>query len=161
MKLASEMGVVIGAPWVTWVKVGLRWGHLRRTFTLQGVHACSAWFNCPFSSWLSCTPPCILTSAATARRPPAQASIVPAAAGLLLTPLLMYKLFAPEIKDTPEAPKVPYCFAFILQSTASGALFCFSASPPHAAAPAHAAPHSPAPASPLHAPHSSTCSLYT
>ncbi len=37
---------------------------------------------------------------------PQQASIVPAAAGLLLTPLLMYKLFAPEIKDTPEAPKV-------------------------------------------------------
>ena len=35
-----------------------------------------------------------------------QASVVPALAGLLITPLLMYKLFAPEIKDTPEAPKV-------------------------------------------------------
>jgi len=35
-----------------------------------------------------------------------QASIVPALTGLLLTPLLVYKLFAPEIKDTPEAPKV-------------------------------------------------------
>lgn len=35
-----------------------------------------------------------------------QASIVPALCGLLLTPLLMYKLFPPEIKDTPEAPKV-------------------------------------------------------
>ncbi|PRW20804.1 Dicarboxylate transporter chloroplastic [Chlorella sorokiniana] len=54
MKLASEMGVMVASPWVTWVK----------------------------------------------------ASIVPAAAGLLLTPLLMYKLFAPEIKDTPEAPKL-------------------------------------------------------
>ena len=45
--------------------------------------------------------------AATITRPCAclQASIVPALAGLLLTPLLMYKLFAPEIKDTPEAPK--------------------------------------------------------
>ena len=32
--------------------------------------------------------------------------MVPALAGLLITPLLMYKLFAPEIKDTPEAPKV-------------------------------------------------------
>lgn len=57
MKLASEMGVAIASPWVTWVK----------------------------------------------------ASIVPALAGLLLTPLLMYKLFAPEIKDTPEAPKVRGC----------------------------------------------------
>ncbi|EFN55902.1 hypothetical protein CHLNCDRAFT_56149 [Chlorella variabilis] len=34
------------------------------------------------------------------------ASIVPALCGLLLTPLLMYKLFPPEIKDTPEAPKL-------------------------------------------------------
>lgn len=40
--------------------------------------------------------------------PTPQASIVPAAAGLLLTPLLMYKLFSPEIKDTPEAPKVRF-----------------------------------------------------
>lgn len=54
MKIASEMGVAIAGPWLTWVK----------------------------------------------------ASIVPAAAGLMLTPLLMYKLFPPEIKDTPEAPKV-------------------------------------------------------
>lgn len=54
MKLASEMGVLVASPWVTWVK----------------------------------------------------ASIVPALCGLLITPLLMYKLFAPEIKDTPEAPKV-------------------------------------------------------
>lgn len=35
-----------------------------------------------------------------------KASIVPALCGLLLTPLLMYKLFPPEIKDTPEAPKL-------------------------------------------------------
>jgi di/tricarboxylate transporter len=26
--------------------------------------------------------------------------------GLAITPLLMYTLFPPEIKDTPEAPKV-------------------------------------------------------
>ena len=32
--------------------------------------------------------------------------MVPAAVGLAITPLLMYKLFPPEIKDTPEAPKV-------------------------------------------------------
>ncbi|KAI3437630.1 hypothetical protein D9Q98_000082 [Chlorella vulgaris] len=35
-----------------------------------------------------------------------KAAIVPALAGLLITPLLMYKLFPPEIKDTPEAPKL-------------------------------------------------------
>ena len=35
-----------------------------------------------------------------------KAAVVPAVVGLLLTPLLMYKLFTPEIKDTPEAPKV-------------------------------------------------------
>jgi DASS family divalent anion:Na+ symporter len=34
-----------------------------------------------------------------------QASIVPALTGLLITPLIMYKLFPPEIKDTPDAPK--------------------------------------------------------
>lgn len=46
------------------------------------------------------------TPASAPARPALQASIVPAACGLLLTPLLMYKLFPPEIKDTPEAPKV-------------------------------------------------------
>lgn len=35
-----------------------------------------------------------------------KASIVPALCGLLVTPLLMYKLFAPEIKETPEAPRL-------------------------------------------------------
>eukprot|EP00887_Chlorella_sp_A99_P001863 scaffold19.g1863.t1 len=34
------------------------------------------------------------------------ASFLPALAGLLVTPLLLYKLFAPEIRDTPEAPKL-------------------------------------------------------
>ncbi|KAL4428826.1 hypothetical protein ABPG77_005264 [Micractinium sp. CCAP 211/92] len=35
-----------------------------------------------------------------------KASVVPALAGLLITPLIMYNLFAPEIKDTPEAPQL-------------------------------------------------------
>ena len=43
---------------------------------------------------LAALPPCL------------QASVVPAAVGLAITPLLMYTLFPPEIKDTPEAPKV-------------------------------------------------------
>ena len=33
-----------------------------------------------------------------------KAAVVPALLGLLLTPMIMYKIFAPEIKDTPEAP---------------------------------------------------------
>lgn len=32
-------------------------------------------------------------------------AVVPALTGLLITPALLYKLFPPEIKDTPEAPK--------------------------------------------------------
>lgn len=35
-----------------------------------------------------------------------QVAVVPALTGLLVTPLVLYKLFAPQIKDTPEAPKV-------------------------------------------------------
>lgn len=43
----------------------------------------------------------------TAPCPPLlQVAVVPALSGLLLTPLLLYKLFPPQIKDTPEAPKV-------------------------------------------------------
>ncbi|KAK2076788.1 hypothetical protein QBZ16_005014 [Prototheca wickerhamii] len=34
------------------------------------------------------------------------AAVAPAAVVLLLTPALMYKLFPPEIRDTPEAPKL-------------------------------------------------------
>lgn len=45
--------------------------------------------------------------------PSLQAAIVPALAGLLITPLLMYKLFPPEIKDTPEAPKVRHPFVLL------------------------------------------------
>ena len=33
-----------------------------------------------------------------------KAAVVPALIGLLATPLIMYKIFPPEIKDTPEAP---------------------------------------------------------
>ena len=33
-----------------------------------------------------------------------KAACVPALVGLLLTPLLVYKLYPPEITDTPEAP---------------------------------------------------------
>ena len=33
-----------------------------------------------------------------------KAACVPAIVGLAVTPLLVYKLFPPEIKDTPEAP---------------------------------------------------------
>lgn len=40
-----------------------------------------------------------------------KAAVVPALAGLLITPLIMYKIFAPEITSTPEAPKVKVdCF---------------------------------------------------
>lgn len=53
LKLATEMGVVISSPWVTWVK----------------------------------------------------GALAPALVGMLVTPLLMFKLSPPEIKDTPEAPK--------------------------------------------------------
>jgi DASS family divalent anion:Na+ symporter len=35
-----------------------------------------------------------------------KAAVVPALCGLLITPLLMYKIFPPEIKDTPEAPAI-------------------------------------------------------
>lgn len=35
-----------------------------------------------------------------------KAAVVPALVGLLITPYIMYKIFAPEIKDTPEAPKI-------------------------------------------------------
>lgn len=35
-----------------------------------------------------------------------KAALVPAWAGLLVTPLVLYKLFPPEVKHTPEAPKV-------------------------------------------------------
>jgi DASS family divalent anion:Na+ symporter len=35
-----------------------------------------------------------------------QVAAVPALCGLLLTPMLLYKLFPPQLKDTPEAPKV-------------------------------------------------------
>ncbi|KAI7837138.1 hypothetical protein COHA_009016 [Chlorella ohadii] len=34
-----------------------------------------------------------------------KAALVPAWAGLLVTPLILYKLFPPEVKHTPEAPK--------------------------------------------------------
>lgn len=40
--------------------------------------------------------------------------MVPALSGLLLTPLLLYKLFPPTIKDTPEAPKVGTAAAPVL-----------------------------------------------
>ena len=33
-----------------------------------------------------------------------KAACVPAIIGLLVTPLLVYKLYPPEVKDTPEAP---------------------------------------------------------
>ena len=33
------------------------------------------------------------------------AAFIPAAIGLAITPLLLYKLAPPEIRDTPEAPK--------------------------------------------------------
>ena len=33
-----------------------------------------------------------------------KASCVPALVGLLVTPLLVFKMFPPEIQDTPEAP---------------------------------------------------------
>ncbi|EES15485.1 hypothetical protein BDA96_07G242100 [Sorghum bicolor] len=52
LKLAEEIGVNIGNPWITWFKV----------------------------------------------------ASVPALLGLLVTPYLIYKIFPPEIKDTPEAP---------------------------------------------------------
>jgi DASS family divalent anion:Na+ symporter len=52
LKLAEEIGVNIGKPWITWFKV----------------------------------------------------ASVPALLGLLATPYLIYKIFPPEIKDTPEAP---------------------------------------------------------
>lgn len=52
LKLAEELGVVVGSPWVTWFKV----------------------------------------------------ASLPAIIGLLAMPYLMYKLYPPEIKDTPEAP---------------------------------------------------------
>ena len=58
-----------------------------------------------------------------------QASIVPAAAGLLLTPLLMYKLFAPEIKDTPEAPKVRGCSAVLGEGWLTAAHYVLSSLP--------------------------------
>lgn len=53
LKLATEMGVVISSPWVTWVK----------------------------------------------------GALAPALVGMLVTPLIIFKLCPPEIKDTPEAPK--------------------------------------------------------
>lgn len=34
-----------------------------------------------------------------------KAAVVPALTGLLVTPYIMYKIFPPEIKDTPEAPQ--------------------------------------------------------
>lgn len=52
LKLAEEIGVKIGNPWVTWFKV----------------------------------------------------SSLPAIVGILVTPYLLYKIFPPEIKDTPDAP---------------------------------------------------------
>lgn len=52
LKLAEELGVVVGSPWVTWFKV----------------------------------------------------ASLPAIIGLLAMPYLMYKIYPPEIKDTPEAP---------------------------------------------------------
>lgn len=52
LKLAEELGVKIGSPWVTWFKT----------------------------------------------------ASVPAFCALLLTPLILYKLYAPQLKDTPEAP---------------------------------------------------------
>ncbi|KAL6661669.1 hypothetical protein ACP70R_001053 [Stipagrostis hirtigluma subsp. patula] len=52
LKLAEEVGVKIGNPWITWFKV----------------------------------------------------ASLPALVGLLVTPYLLYKIFPPEIKDTPEAP---------------------------------------------------------
>ncbi|KAK9820754.1 hypothetical protein WJX81_000132 [Elliptochloris bilobata] len=53
MKLASELGVAVASPWVTW-------------FT---------------------------------------AALAPALVGLLVTPLIMYKVCRPEVTDTPEAPR--------------------------------------------------------
>ncbi|KFM28622.1 Dicarboxylate transporter 1, chloroplastic [Auxenochlorella protothecoides] len=41
----------------------------------------------------------------------AAAASLPALTGLLLTPLIMYKLFPPSVKDTPEAPK---CLNFVI-----------------------------------------------
>lgn len=52
LKLAEELGVKIGSPWVTWFKV----------------------------------------------------ASLPAVVALLLTPLILYKLYPPEVKDTPQAP---------------------------------------------------------
>ncbi|CAL5001574.1 unnamed protein product [Urochloa decumbens] len=52
LKLAEEIGVKIGNPWMTWFKV----------------------------------------------------SSLPAIVGLLVTPYVIYKIFPPEIKDTPDAP---------------------------------------------------------
>ncbi|WVZ48902.1 hypothetical protein U9M48_000296 [Paspalum notatum var. saurae] len=52
LKLAEEIGVKIGNPWITWLKV----------------------------------------------------ASLPALVGLLVTPYLLYKIFPPEIKDTPDAP---------------------------------------------------------
>ncbi|KAK3121998.1 hypothetical protein QOZ80_8BG0663790 [Eleusine coracana subsp. coracana] len=52
LKLAEEIGVKLGNPWILWLKV----------------------------------------------------ASLPAIVGLLVTPYLLYKIFPPEIKDTPEAP---------------------------------------------------------
>ena len=119
MKLAAEMGVAIASPWVTWVKVGAEAGCLAAGGVYEGPRLCSlagaaaAHLTpevCSAAAGVLCVLPSQLRWAAPHPTPPShyppQASIVPAAAGLLLTPLLMYKLFAPEIKDTPEAPKV-------------------------------------------------------
>ena len=35
-----------------------------------------------------------------------KAAVVPAVVSLLLTPMIMYKIFPPEIKETPEAPQI-------------------------------------------------------
>lgn len=59
-----------------------------------------------------------------------QAAVVPALAGLLITPLIMYKLFPPEIKDTPEAPKVGRMFFFLHPACAFAAVLLPSAVAP-------------------------------
>lgn len=47
-------------------------------------------------------------------RPRPQAALVPAWVGLLATPFVLYKLFPPEVKDTPEAPKARRLLLFVL-----------------------------------------------
>ncbi len=105
MKLAVEVGAIVPNAWTTWFVVRFL-GQCRCCWLLR----CHQWDPRIFCRADCATirqqrhpmhaldsHPCVVL---------VQGACVPAVCGLLLTPLLMYKLFPPEVKDTPDAPRL-------------------------------------------------------